>query len=123
MLLLLPLSRTACAQDQTKLGQQTAKARAEVARRGTGEKSRVRIKLRGGVEVKGYISQASEDKFTIVNQETGSPTVIAYSDVEKVRGKGGLGKGAKIGIIAGIGGGLFVTYLAVTFARINGVWR
>lgn len=118
ILLLLPLDQLARAQQQSKLFEQTAKARAEVAKRGTGEKSRVKIKMRGGAEAKGYISRAGEDNFTLVDKETNRPTEIAYSDVLKVKGRG-LSKGAKIGIIAAIGAGVVLTIVAVELTKLN----
>src|SRR4029077_19419014 len=43
----------------------TAKIKAEVASRGVGEKSRVRVKLRNKLEFKGHITQIEEDSFLL----------------------------------------------------------
>ena len=81
----------------------TAKVKAGVARRGTGEKSRVTVKLRDGARLKGYISRAGEDSFVITDSVTGQASNVAYRDVARVEGRGGLSTAAKIGIGVGIG--------------------
>ena len=79
-----------------------AKVKALVAKRGTGEKARIAVKLQDKREVKGFISQSSEDDFVVNDQKTGAKTTIAYRDVSQVKGKG-LPLAAKIGIGVGIG--------------------
>jgi hypothetical protein len=96
---------------QTQEASQSAKVKAEVQRRGTGEKSRVRVRLRTKVEVKGYISKIEDASFDVTAKSTGQATKIPYGDVERVQGAG-LSKGAKIGIIVGIG----VAIVVVVFA-------
>ena len=81
----------------------TAKVKADVARRGTGERSRVTVKLQDGAKLKGYISQAGEDSFVVTDSRTGQASTVAYRDVAQVKGRGGLSLAAKIGIVAGIG--------------------
>ena len=83
--------------------QHAARVKADVARRGTGEKSRVTVKLRDGVRLKGYVSQAGEDSFVVTDSETGRASTVAYRDVAQVKGRGGLSTAAKVGIGVGIG--------------------
>jgi hypothetical protein len=91
----------ACAQTpQTQEASQSAKVKAEVQKRGIGEKSRVKVKLRNKAEVKGYISKIEDTSFEVTDKNTRLATMIPYADVEKVHGPG-LSKGAKIGIIVG----------------------
>jgi hypothetical protein len=78
------------------------KVKAAVARRGTGNKARVTVKLQDGSKVKGYISQAGEDSFSLTDSKTGQTRTLAYSDVLQVKKPGGLSIGAKIGIGLGI---------------------
>ena len=87
---------------------QLAKVKAQVAKRGTGEKARITVELRDHKEVKGYVSQAGEDNFVVTDQKTGTKTTIPYRDVAQVKGKG-LPLAAKIGI----GGGVGVVVLAI----------
>jgi len=89
----------------------TAKVKATVQKRGIGEKSRVKVRLRNKEEVKGYISKIEDASFDVTDKTTGQATTILYVDVERVQGSG-LSKGAKIGIIAGAA----VTIVAIVFA-------
>ena len=77
-----------------------AKVKAQVTKRGTGEKARIKVELRDKKEVKGYISQAGEEDFVVADAKTGSKTTVSYRDVAEVKGKG-LPLAAKIGIGVG----------------------
>ena len=101
-------------QTQTINTERSDKAKAEVQRRGVGEKSRVKVKLRNnGGEVKGYISHIDETSFQVTDQKSGQVSTINYADVQKIGGRG-LSTGAKIGIASAIGGILVVaTLLAI----------
>ena len=79
---------------------QAAKIRAAVQKRGVGEKSRVKVKLRDHTEVKGYISKIEDSSFNLTDK-TRQVTTIQYSEVKKI-GSAGLSKGAKIGIVLGV---------------------
>ena len=79
-----------------------AKVKASVAKRGTGEKARVTVKLRDQKEVKGFVAQAGEDDFVIADGKTGTRTTIAYRDVSEVKAKK-FPLAAKIGIGVGVG--------------------
>ena len=85
---------------QTQGASQAAKVKTEVQKRGIGEKSRVKVRLRNKAEVKGYISKIEDASFDVIDKKTGRATTIPYADVERVQGVG-LSKGAKIGIIVG----------------------
>src|SRR5438552_16619947 len=97
---------------QTQGASQTDKVRTEVQRRGVGEKSRVKVRLRNKAEVKGHISKIEDASFDVTDKNTGRATTIPYADVERVQGSG-LSKGAKIGIIAGAAVVTFVVVIAV----------
>ena len=92
-----------------------AKIKAEVQKRGVGEKSRVRVELMNGVEEKAYISKIEESSFTVTDNKTGQTTTISYADVQKIRGPG-LSKGAKIAIGVGVGVAVVVAVLGAIFA-------
>jgi len=80
--------------------------KAEVFKRGTGEKAKVKVKLRDGSEVRGYISKTNEDSFEL-RDKSGKNVTIGYADVISVR-KLGLSKGAKIGIGVGVAAAAFL---------------
>ncbi len=67
----------------------TEKARASVLKFGVGRTSRVEIKLNDQSKVKGYISEAGQDTFTVVDLQTGSSQKLAYADVAQVKKLGG----------------------------------
>ena len=79
-----------------------ARIKASVAKRGTGEKARIKVQLQDKKEVKGFVAQTGEDDFVVADAKTGSRTTIAYRDVSHVNGKG-FPLAAKIGIGVGIG--------------------
>src|SRR2546421_870046 len=80
---------------------QAEKIKMKVAKMGTGEKAKAKIKLRSGEKLKGYISSAGENDFTLTDKKTGQSKTIAYSDVDEIK-KPGLSEGMKIAIIVGI---------------------
>lgn len=84
---------------QAKGGKSPEQVKAEVLKRGTGEKAKVKVKLRNGSEVRGYISKADQDTFDIRGKNRENVT-LAYADVLSVR-KPGMSTGTKIGIAAG----------------------
>lgn len=63
----------------------------------------------------GKVSEISDTGFTLIEQQTGKPLVLAYEGVRQVSGKG-MSTGAKvaigigIGVAASIGAGLAVCY-------------
>ncbi|MFL6207524.1 MAG: hypothetical protein ACJ74W_01665 [Pyrinomonadaceae bacterium] len=68
-----------------------------VAKLGTGADARVALKLRDNTKLTGYISEASEDSFVVVDAKTGAATTVTYPQVQQVHGNN-LSTGAKIAI-------------------------
>lgn len=93
-----------------------AKIKANVVKRGTGENKRVVVKRLDGTKLKGYISQTSEDSFTLTDSKTKQSNLIAYRDVTQVKGSG-LSKGAKIGIAVGVAAGAAAIFVISLFVR------
>ena len=100
---------TESSQVRTKETPQPAKIKANVERRGIGERSRVRVKLLNGAEVKGYISKIEEASFTVTDRKTNRTTNIPYADVQKVRGPG-WSKTGTIALVA-VGAGVLAVSL------------
>jgi hypothetical protein len=93
-----------------KDARRAAQIKGEIARRGTGHNVRVRIKLRDGTKLKGYISQAGENDFVIRDDESGTSKTVAYGDVTQVKGKGlSTGRKILIGIGVWLGIGVILT--------------
>ncbi|MDQ3061650.1 MAG: hypothetical protein M3R14_02155 [Acidobacteriota bacterium] len=86
---------------QTNTDNALEKIKTDVYRRGTGEKSKVVVKMKDGTKRKGFISQTGEDSFDLTDSKTKQTTAVAYRDVEQVK-KQGLSTGAKIAIGVGI---------------------
>lgn len=82
------------------------KIKAAIAKRGTGPKAKVAVKLKDNTKLKGYISQAGNDSFTLTDSKTGQVRTLAYADVTEVKKPGGLSLAAKIGIGVGIAVGV-----------------
>ncbi len=96
------------------------KVKASVAKRGTGPKAKVTVKLKDQTKLKGYISNASGDSFTLSDSKTGQPRTLAYSDVAEVKKQGGLSLAAKIGIGVGAGVGALALLYVIGCAGDNG---
>jgi hypothetical protein len=101
---------------QTAGAQQVAKIKAQVQKRGAGEKSKVRVTLGNGTMVKGYISKIEESSFEVNGNKTGQATSISYSDVQKIQGPG-LSTGAKVAIGVGVGLAVAAAVIGILYAR------
>lgn len=77
------------------------KVKRSVEKLGVGEKARTTVKLKDGTTHKGYVYQANEDTFVVVDGKTGQKTTIAYADVRAIKGHN-MSTGAKIGLGIGI---------------------
>lgn len=89
------------------------KVKAAVAKRGTGPKAKVTVKLKDKTKLKGYITNASVDSFTLSDKNTGQPRTFAYADVAEVKKQGGMSLPAKIGIGVGAGVGVLALLYAI----------
>ena len=92
----------------------TAKIQQKVRALGIGERVKITAKLYDGVKHKGYVREASEDSFVIVDK-TGAPQVVRYADVKSVSGHN-MSTGAKIAIGIGIGAGVVLAILGIIIA-------
>jgi hypothetical protein len=83
--------------------------RASVLKLGTGKNARVEIRLNDNSSLKGYVSEAGEQSFTVVDSKTGASHPVAYGDVLQVKKKSnGLSSQTKwiIGAAAVAGAGI-----------------
>lgn len=95
---------------------QVEKIKKKVAKMGTGEKAKAKIKLRSGEKLKGYISSAGENDFTITDKKTGQTKTLAYTDVDEIK-KPGLSKGTKIAIVVVVAAVATAAILALVIAN------
>ena len=63
---------------------EASKARAKVSQLGVGQSARVDVKLKDQTKIKGYISGAEQDSFTVVDKVTGDSHSVSYNDVLEV---------------------------------------
>ena len=123
-LIVFPVPRAALAQQQLT-EPSIVKLKTDIARRLRDKKTNVTVRLRNGSELKGRITKAADNMFTI-KEKTGSQRDISYADVTKVNGKG-LSKGAKFGILTGILAGAVIIGAIVSMKNLdpfeNGVLR
>lgn len=89
------------------------KIKANVLKLGTGEATRVKVKLRDQSKLEGFISDAGAETFTVTNRKTGVATTVAYPEVKSVQGNN-LSTGAKIAIGVGIAAALIFIVLWFT---------
>jgi len=94
------------------LDEKALKAKAEVTRRGVGEKSKVRIKMRDKHQLTGRIIQIDESSFQLqaepaflddLEPAKGALLRIPYADVERVLGARSRPANVAIGVISVVG--------------------
>ncbi len=97
-----------------------AKARAKVEKLGTGHNASVEVKLLDSTRVKGYISAAEQESFTVTDNKTGVTRTIDYADVSQVKkSSGGLSSRSWI-IIGAAAAGAIATWIVVKPAVCDG---
>ncbi|HEX5883576.1 MAG TPA: hypothetical protein VFY67_03425 [Pyrinomonadaceae bacterium] len=101
------------ASKEEKQARYAEKIKANVLKLGTGESTRVKVKLQDKTKLEGYISDAGEEGFTVTNQKTGMATTVAYPQVKSVQGNN-LSTGAKIAIGVGIAASIIFIVLWFT---------
>ena len=77
------------------------KVKEGISKIGTGAAAHVEVKLRDKTKLKGYVSEAGEDSFVIVDEKTSATSRVNYSQVKQVKGNN-LSKGAEIAIGVGV---------------------
>jgi hypothetical protein len=86
---------------EEKAAQQAEKIKAAILQLGTGQDARIKLKLRDKSKLAGHIHAAGADSFVIVDEKTGTATIVAYPNVTQVKGNN-LSTGAKVAIVLGI---------------------
>ena len=100
--------------------QATEKIRTKVLKMGVGMNARVAVKLRDNTQLNGYISDAGQDSFTVVERGTGFNKTVSYADTQSVK-KAGSGVSVKTLIILGaVAAGAAVTWVVVKPALCDG---
>jgi hypothetical protein len=95
------LTQAYAASKEEKQARFAEKVKTNVLKLGIGEAARVEVKLRDKTKLKGYISAADGESFTVTDTKSGIATTVAYPQVKSVKGNN-LSTGAKIAIGIGI---------------------
>jgi hypothetical protein len=94
--------------------------RARVQKIGVGPNARIEVNLRDKTQLKGYISSADQESFTVTDRKTGSTRIVSYADASGVK-KPGAGLSSKTWIILGVAVvGTIVTWVIVKPALCDG---
>ena len=96
------------------------KVRLKVAKIGLGDKARATVRMKDGRKIKGFISQAGANDFTVRDRKTGEQSLILYSDVSRVEDNRGNNILRNVLIGAGAAGVvLLVLFIAFIHAARN----
>jgi hypothetical protein len=98
---------------QTITDTRADRARETAARIGSGNRSKIEVKLRDGRRLKGSIETISDDSVTLIQDGSRTPATISFSDIDELkRRRGGISSGAIVGIVAaGVGAAILLGVL------------
>lgn len=77
------------------------KVKQGVSKLGTGADARIEVKLRDKTKLKGYVSEAGQDSFVIVDEKTNATSTVTYGQVKQVKGNN-LSTAAEIALGVGV---------------------
>ena len=106
------------ARSQDNQARNIERVKENVRKLGVGEDARVEVKLQDGRKLKGYIRDAGEDSFTVMDSKSGSATTVEYSQVKELKGANRL-TAAKVGVT--IAKGVGVVAIVAGLALLLGV--
>lgn len=95
------VSSAYAASKEEKAARFAGKVKKGISKLGTGAEARIEVKLRDKTKLKGYVGEAGEDSFVIVDEKTGATSTVTYSQVKQVKGNN-LSKGAEIALGVGV---------------------
>lgn len=83
------------------------KVKVGITKLGTGQDAQVKIKLKDGTKLNGYISEINADSFVVINEKSGVATEVPYSSPKQIKGNN-LSNGAWLAIGIGLAVGLII---------------
>lgn len=87
--------------------------KANITKLGTGKNAKVKVKLKDGTKLKGFVSQINADGFVVMNEKNNTTTEVAYKNAKQVKGNN-LSTGVKIAIGVVI---VFVVFAIIGLAQ------
>ena len=85
LLNILCVAPVAAASREVKEAKRIKIVKTQIIRIGTGPKARIAIRLRDKTELKGYVSETTDDYFVITDETTNTATTVNYAQVEKIK--------------------------------------
>ena len=107
---LLYLPTVAAKPSSDKEERQLEKLKAGIHKLGIGPDARIKVRLKDKTEISGYISEAGEDSFVVVDAATGKSKIVAYPQVAQAKGNN-LSSKAKLAITLVVVGAIAVMLL------------
>ena len=98
---------------QDREARRIEKVRENIQKLGTGPEARAEVRLKDNRRIKGYVKEATEKSFVIVDEKLGTLETIDYSEVKQLKGSNRL-TAAKVGL-AIAKGTLIVAAVAAIF--------
>lgn len=111
--LLLNLTFYSTTMANTKEEKLEAKVRVGIAKLGIGKESKVKVKLKDNTEIKGYISEITEEGFSVVDGNLNVTKNVLYPQVKQIKGNN-LSKGVRIAIAIGV-----ILAIGIVFALLH----
>lgn len=111
LLFLCTQNATVFAQTQSEINDKTLeKLKAKIEKIGVGKDSRIKVTLKDGTKLNGFISARDENSFDITIKKNSEVRNVKYTEIKKAEGKNiplgvkiALGVGAVVGILAILG--------------------
>jgi hypothetical protein len=97
----------AAAKTKGEARKHAARVKAAVAKLGTGESARAEVELLDKTRLEGYVREAGEVGFVLVDAGAGTATTVPYTQVGRVKGNN-LSTGQKVLIGLGIAAGVML---------------
>jgi hypothetical protein len=104
-------------QQQDRQARAMEKVKENVRKLGTGRAARIEARLMDGSKVSGYIREAGDESFVVVDEKTGAATTVVYSQVKQAKGRNRL-TAAKVGITVAKGAAI-VAGVAAAFTLLT----
>ena len=95
------------------------KVKEGIMKLGTGQESRVTVKLKDKTKLSGYVSEITESTFVVTDLKSAEATTVAYPSVVQVKGNN-LSTGVKVAIGVGIIVGVIIVLYIVRGAFCDG---
>lgn len=86
------------------------KVKTEISKLKTGKDAKIKVKLKDGTKIKGYIAEANENQFVVIDSKTNQPVPVPYSQVKQAKGNNLSGSAIAIISVAAI---IIILYVLV----------